>query len=85
MVFNTELGYDPALGTRVCRMMAHLQETNDPRYAELLDVHNRAREGVDPKNIGDSLNRGHRALFNHVEGRYSDLYLMIQTSDPDLD
>lgn len=84
MVFNIRLGFDPALGARVCRMMAHLQETNDPRYTELLEVHDRAIKEAEP-GTGDDLYRSHRALFDHVEGKYSDLYLMIQTLDPDLD
>ncbi len=79
-----------ALGARVVKLMAELQERNDPRYKEVLKVLETAREShpsyqhSDPDVSNQAYFAGHREVVSYVERKYPDLYEIIQNALPHL-
>ena len=80
-----KLRENAALGARVMGLIAELQDNEDPRHQEILEVYNtskRLHPSYDP--ISSDMNwenfyAAHRAVFAYVESNYSDLYKFILT------
>lgn len=85
---NANFRDNAKLSLRVSTLMARLQETNDPRYEEILDVYRQAEKshpsykGINlvPDTNFEPTFAAVKAVFDYTEEKYLDLYKIIQTS-----
>lgn len=97
MAYNPDLGYDTALGARVGVVLHTLKERGDQRLTEILslieeecgkEVLDIIREGdYENKTLVDraEIDRANKIISCHVEGKYPDLWAIIQKTHPELD
>ncbi|MEK6861045.1 MAG: hypothetical protein AABY07_03670 [Nanoarchaeota archaeon] len=70
---------------RVSALLDKLRGRNDPRLSEIIDVLAEATKTKSSDiHYGQILYRGSIAVFSYVEGKYPDLYRLIQSVRKDL-
>ncbi|MEK6869545.1 MAG: hypothetical protein AABX74_04905 [Nanoarchaeota archaeon] len=85
---NASFRNNAKLSLRVSTLMAKLQETNDPRYQEILSVYRQAEKshpsykGINlvPDTNFEPTFAAVEAVFDYTERNHRDLYQIIQTS-----